>query len=213
MAKGWSCWNRSATTTPVRRLPARPDRRGVEAGLDVGETGLEPGARGVRRAPVEVLGEEPRHSGSSCRGRLAPGGTYPGPGRGDRARGHAPGRSRSTPRIGRPGSRRGPVVGRPIPAESVLLGAAAVNRAETLRALIPIHRRGSGSQSGDRWPTQGSRTRSVSASVIRSASVCPAALDEATPEPKYPPPHASPVVRSSPTLGRMSRGTPRMPPQ
>ena len=49
--------------------------------------------------------------------------------------------------------------------------------------------------------------------MIRSASVRPARFVVATPSPTYPPAHARPVARSSPTEQTQSRGSPEGPPQ
>ena len=47
----------------------------------------------------------------------------------------------------------------------------------------PSQRSGSGSHCGDRWPTHGSRTISLSMPVIRSANVRPARFVVDTPSP------------------------------
>ena len=75
-------------------------------------------------------------------------------------------------------------------------------------ALTPSQRRGSGSQRGERCPTQGSAVSGVSAPVMRSASVRPARLVVDTPSPTYPPAQARPVARSRPTEECQSRGMP-----
>ena len=81
---------------------------------------------------------------------------------------------------GRPGGRRRAARrdGRPVRASSA--SAAPIMRRPR---LMPSQRSGSGSQRGERWPTQGSRTRSVSAPMIRSHSVRPARFVVPTPSP------------------------------
>ncbi len=78
-------------------------------------------------------------------------------------------------------------------------------------ALMPSQRSGSGSQAGERWPTHGSRTSSVSRPSTRSRRVRPARFVVATPSPTYPPAQASPVPRSSPTEALPVAGDPERP--
>jgi len=48
---------------------------------------------------------------------------------------------------------------------------------------MPSQRSGSGSHTRERWPTHGSRVRSVSRPRISSATVLPASAEHATPSP------------------------------
>ena len=145
---------------PLGRRPVRPRHPRARPV----ELAVRPPARPRRRALRRL---DPHRSATAPRSTTPPSTAEP------RSTPVRASRTSSRPRPRRAARRRGRATAS---ARSARAAAAATRR-------TPSQRSGSGSHRRERWPTHGSRVRSVSRPRIRSASVRPARFAVATPSP------------------------------